>query len=247
MTTCEDVLNFNTELDVRNLDSKLIYLIQKNKLKFLWNKAIAEKPGKLQTFKQQVNDAFEQGYYVSGFYTLNDFLTESVIRSVISDASIIFSLAFTQTFFKNHIVDLFGDLKTCPAQGLGIYCNDLNSNFDGNNAVEKRCCACGRNKSCASHVWPAWCGEVESQSTCFTRLRQNLFHVEINRLITEKINQLDDEIAKIKEHYDGLLEPLSDDSMDVGCCQSLEFNDISANNIIFDLSNPQNCTVRDVI
>ncbi len=115
-------------------------------------------------------------------------------------------------FFYTYYVDDTGNLLNCRASSG---CSDLGT----------KCCSCNKYSTCSSCV---------KNVSCNNRLNVNLFQTEIDNLVAKVPQEVDNRINSLKFIYDNVPKPIIRPIPNIGCCQSITFKGISANNISID-------------
>jgi len=259
---CADVIKANFKIIVSNLDSSMNFLIERNRLKVIWQN-LAAAPGRIASAHAQIDTNFAEGFYVQPYYQ-NSAINSNVLLNSIGTTN-------TQDWYTTKIVGDDGALNTCPVAGLPAICCGNSSNRNDN-----RCCACGRyrrtvydvdspylrtgpnssrstNSSCnggAGRFEDFWCNYNcnwdlnGSRNGCNERLRTNLFQNEINNQKTSASNAINAEVTRAYNNF----KPYEVSSapqvtpMKIGCCQTQIFDNISANNVTFDNITTE-CTI----
>lgn len=133
-----------------------------------------------------------------------------------------------------NIIEVFGAPYDCNQNTWSAgYCTSISDDR------QTKCCACGQKFSCNNFVGCNWNGCVNN------RLNRNRHEAKI---LAEKadLQIINNNIAALKNIYDSVIVPPIQPNINIGCCQSMIYSNISANAVNFD-SNTQTCTVNGAI
>jgi hypothetical protein len=246
-TTCASVMTNNYSIQVGNYDTKVQnkmseinayrnYINVKNTSNARW---VSE--------SNNLNTMYNEGNYVSETYNKN--IPKQALDANNMNPVLINNRWNVSNWAKTHIANE-GNLVQCrvrPGEGIGCCYSAAN--------IDRICCSC--NKSifhCNSGGGCLnTCGDVSKISfTCNEYLRTNLFENEKQRAIqylydhTISPTHFESPVKIALDNYEReknkFINTRDIDTIDVKCCQSMDFSNIEANKILIDAN--QNCNIK---
>lgn len=220
MSSCQDALINNIYTNLQNFDSTIIFSLEKRRLKKLWLVVVNRRAIDLQTATDVINRKYDSGFYVKKSYPG---ISQEAINNLLSR----YKVSDLNSFYSKLIVDP-GTRTIQSCRGGFPTCLSANE-------VEKLCCNCfhaqlGKEEGC----FTGGQGCQGGPSDCNARSNSNLFQTYIDKEIADAIATIDRNIATLRSQYELYTQRNLLVQNDVGCCQNIEFRNISASNIYFD-------------
>lgn len=214
MSSCDFAYALKNENEIKNIDNVMNYEYQRYIAFKKYKLAQFNRTKKILDETTNIYNKYDEGFYVKQNYTIP--------QSILNNAGI------DSNFYSTYYVESNGTLSNCRAAGTNAFCTDTN-------LLESKCCGCGKFHLCNKING---CGITGS---CDNKLNINLFQSAINNEVSGVAKEVDREIETFKFAYENIPLPQINNIQDIGCCQSLMFEGISANNIIIDIN--QKCTI----
>jgi hypothetical protein len=218
----------NIKTEISNMDSSLIYNIEKRRLKKNWQNAQIASASLIQQKTAQITSKYSDGFYVKNNYP-------GVPNEAIEFLKSKYNVTNLDDFYKYKIVGYnTNNIESCPNQSTQTFCKDQGY------YQEKVCCECGKAYSCNPGI--GGCDAWSGNKYCNLRLNTNIFEEFINSEITRETNIILDNVLYLRNLYESLIEPLMRPVAEIGCCQDLIIDSIKAGNVTVS-NNGNTCTI----